>query len=238
MNKLKKILGVLILIGFIVIFYKYSRSTDIPILKKLNKGETVESVVHKIEGEVNQRLKGVLQENGFGAYPTKLLLVALKEERKLKVYGEQGEAYKLLKTYDFTAFSGKLGPKLKEGDRQIPEGIYQIEYLNPNSSYYLSMKVNYPNDFDKQKGIVDRRTNLGSDIFIHGRSVTIGCIPIGDEAIEEVFFLSAKAIGRGIKVIISPRDFRVNHKSPVIEGLTWENELYEMIKEELRNLPI
>ena len=235
---MKKILAGLIIIGLITILYKYSRSTDIPILKRLNKRETVESVIHKIEGEVSQRLKGVLQENGFETYPDQLLLVALKEERKLEVYGENEGRYQLLKTYNFTAFSGKTGPKLKEGDRQIPEGIYQIAYLNPNSSYYLSMKVNYPNDFDRQKGMADGRTDLGSDIFIHGKSVTIGCIPIGDEAIEELFFLATKAINRGIKVIIGPRDFRINSDFPVIEEISWEEELYEMIKQELENLSV
>ena len=234
---MKKLFSLLIMVGFILIFYRYNGSIDIPILKKLNKRETVESVVHKIEGAVKQRMKVVLQENGFETYPNELLLLGLKEERTLEVYGKKGRGYQLLKTYDFTAFSGKLGPKLKEGDRQIPEGIYQIEYLNPNSSYYLSMKINYPNDFDKRKGAIDKRSNLGSDIFIHGRSVTIGCIPIGDEGIEELFVLASKAMHKGIKVIISPRDFRKDKEFPIIEGLSWGNELYEMIETELFRVP-
>ena len=78
---------------------------------------------------------------------------------------------------------------------------------------------------------------MGGDIFIHGKSATIGCIPIGDEAIEEVFLLAHKAMNNDIKVIISPRDFRVNSNFPEIDKIDWENELYELINNELKTLP-
>ena len=80
-------------------------------------------------------------------------------------------------------------------------------------------------------------SKMGGDIFIHGKSATIGCIPIGDEAIEEVFLLSKKAINNKIKVIISPRDFRKNPNYPKIEEINWEKELYEIINNELKTLP-
>ena len=152
----------------------------------------------------------------------------------MEVLGLKNDSFKKIKTYKFTAFSGKIGPKLKEGDKQIPEGIYKIEFLYPNSSYHLSLKVNYPNKFDKEKAVEDGRTNLGGDIFIHGKSVTIGCVPIGDEAIEELFIISKFAFNKGIEVIIAPRDFRKNKDFPNIENITWENELYESISDELK----
>ncbi len=77
---------------------------------------------------------------------------------------------------------------------------------------------------------------MGGDIFIHGKSTTIGCIPIGDEAIEEVFLLTKKAMNNEVKVIISPRDFRTNSSYPEIEEKDWENELYQLIEEELKTL--
>ena len=144
----------------------------------------------------------------------------------------------LIKAYEFTGFSGKIGPKLQEGDLQIPEGIYKIEYLNPNSSYHLSMKVNYPNAFDQRKGLSDGRSNLGSDIFIHGKNVTVGCIPIGDEGIEELFMLASKAIHKGIDVIIAPRDFRKNPTLPEIPEIAWEEELYDRLKVELKRMSV
>jgi murein L,D-transpeptidase YafK len=70
--------------------------------------------------------------------------------------------------------SGKAGPKLREGDGQVPEGIYRIDGLNPNSSYHLSLKLNYPNDFDLEQARTEGRTELGGDIFIHGKAVSIG----------------------------------------------------------------
>ena len=135
-----------------------------------------------------------------------------------------------VKDYAFTGFSGKLGPKLREGDRQIPEGVYNIEYLNPNSSYHLSMKIDYPNAFDKKMGKADGRTKLGYDIFLHGKSVTIGCIPLGDRGIEEIFYLVAKNGRQNTQVVIAPWDFRVRNDDPAIEGIAWEGILYQSIR--------
>lgn len=193
----------------------------------------------KIQGGVWDRLKTALNSAGYETnYPEKIILVAFKEEQKLQVYANDSNKMILLKEYPFTAYSGKLGPKLQEGDRQIPEGIYEIEYLNPNSSYYLSIKVSYPNEFDKSKTKFDDFKEMGGDIFIHGKAATIGCIPIGDQAIEEVFVLAKEAFNNKIKVIISPRDFRVNNQYPAIEDIDWERELYEVIEEELKRLPL
>ena len=97
--------------------------------------------------------------------------------------------------------------------------------------------MNYPNEFDKSKTKLSNISDMGGDIFIQGKSVTIGCIPIGDDAIEEVFLLTHKAINNGVKVIISPRDFRVNPEYPKIASIDWENELYDKIKNEIRVLP-
>jgi len=135
----------------------------------------------------------------------------------------------LIKEYPFTAISGVLGPKLKEGDKQIPEGIYGVEYLNPNSAYHLSIKVNYPNEFDKSKTKFDEVNEMGGDIFIHGKAASIGCIAIGDRGIEEVFLLVSKADLSKVTVVISPRDFRINHSYPVIRQVEWAQELYDLL---------
>jgi murein L,D-transpeptidase YafK len=200
--------------------------------------ETVESRILKIEKGAWNRLEQSMKVAGFSEdYPKEIMLVAFKEERILQMYGLKDEVVKLIKEYPFTAFSGEFGPKIKEGDKQIPEGIYKVEYLNANSSYYLSIKVNFPNSFDQLKTSFEDVRDMGGDIFIHGKAATIGCIPIGDEAIEEVFLVTQKAFNKEVKVIISPRDFRVNPLYPKIEGIDWENELYDLISEELRILP-
>lgn len=208
-----------------------------PVLHKLKGKETIETLLPKIQNKVWDRLEKSLVKAGFKLdFPKEIILVAFKEERILEVYTKDDTGIKLLKEYPFTAYSGKLGPKLKDGDRQIPEGIYKVDNLNPNSSYYLSIKLNYPNEFDKSKTKFSRIDEMGKDIFIHGKAATIGCIPIGDEAIEEVFVLTQKAINNEVKVIISPRDFRKNNSFPEIENIDWENELYLIIKEELDSL--
>lgn len=204
-----------------------------PVINKVKGKETVNSILTKIESSVSERLNSHFKKSGFETYPEKIVLLAFKEEKVLQVYGMHDDEYKFVKEYPFTASSGVLGPKLKEGDKQIPEGIYKVEFLNPNSSYYLSIKVDFPNAFDKQKTAFDNIEQMGGDIFIHGKSATIGCIPVGDEAIEEIFVMCNKAMHHTIPVIISPRDFRVNKIYPDIKSVTWEQELYDMLMLEL-----
>jgi murein L,D-transpeptidase YafK len=234
--KKKVLFFTIIILIVIVAFFKYGRKIYSPIVTKIKDKETVNSIVKKYNSSVDKRLQPFLTKVGFNSYPEKIIFLIFKEEQKLEILGFRNDVFKLIKTYDFTAFSGKLGPKLKEGDKQIPEGIYKIEFLNPNSSYHLSLKVNYPNKFDKEKAKIDGRTNLGGDIFIHGKNVTIGCVPLGDKAIEELFILSKFAFNNVIKVIIAPKDFRKNHSFPNIENISWENELYESISDELKNI--
>lgn len=195
--------------------------------------ETLESIVNDIGRDAHDRLRPYLTIAGFTDLPDEIALVVIKEDRILELFGKTNSGWILIKTYPFTAFSGKPGPKLQEGDKQIPEGIYKVEYLNPNSRFYLSMKVNYPNEFDKAKAAEDGRSNIGTDIFIHGKDKTVGCIPIGDKSIEELFLLASRTSRNNIKVVISPVDFRKNDSRPNIKLVSWTDELYRSIKSEL-----
>jgi len=204
-----------------------------PVVQKLSGKLSVEDVEQRLSAKVLDRVEPALLRAGFEGFPSELYLVAFKEERLVEVYGKKNSEWQFIKAYPFTAFSGSLGPKLKEGDGQIPEGIYRVEYLNPNSSYYLSMKIDYPNDFDKAKAKAVGRTDLGSDIFIHGKAVTVGCIPVGDEAIEELFLMVTQVEGRRPQVMILPRDFRENEEYPDISSVDWSQELYKELRDEL-----
>lgn len=170
-------------------------------------------------------------------YPAlKLTLVALKAERSLEVWSD--DAYgnpRLVAQYPILAASGTSGPKLAQGDCQVPEGIYKVTWLNPNSRFHLSMKINYPNSFDRKKGVCDGRDCLGDNIFIHGKDVSIGCIAIGDEAIEELFQMVYDMGGAPVKVVIAPFDFRVTSTGgrPEPAGPSWISELYGMIDREI-----
>lgn len=231
---MKKIIFSALILVFVGAFILFGRSLYMPIVHKIKGKQTTESVSESLSDNVLSRLKNDLEAlNYHNEFPQKISIVAFKTEQELRVYSEDGDQAQLIKTYPFTAFSGKLGPKLQSGDKQIPEGIYKIEYLNPNSSYHLSMKVSYPNAFDKSKTKFQDINQMGGDIFIHGKSATIGCIPVGDKAIEELFLLAKNANTYEIPVIISPWDFRTKKDRPKIEAITWENELYDMIEKHL-----
>jgi len=221
-----------------LLFLVFGRSIYIPVINKIKGKESLASVSASIEEQVLSRLSPNLKAAGFTEnLPAELVLLAFKKEQIVQVFAKAENELKLLKEYPFTAYSGKLGPKLKEGDRQIPEGIYKVEYLNPNSSYHLSIKVSYPNEFDKSKTTFSNVQAMGGDIFIHGKAATIGCIPVGDKAIEEIFYLVKEALNNEVKVIISPWDFRKNSTYPEIKNIEWEEELYDNIAKELKKYP-
>ena len=173
------------------------------------------------------QLKGAAESAGG-----KLRILVLKNERSVEVHAP---GWKAPRIYPMTAFSGSLGPKLREGDGQIPEGIYGFEYLNPNSSYYLSLKVTYPNASDRARAKADGRTNLGGDIMIHGKAVTIGCVPVGDDAIEDIFYL-ASAVGiKNVSVVIAPYDMRKGRKPELeLSPLKWYPDLCREIHAALK----
>ena len=164
-----------------------------------------------------------------------LAILVFKNERSVELHADGWEKPRV---YRMTGFNGMLGPKLREGDGQIPEGIYGIEYLNPNSAFHLSLKVSYPGAFDRRHAREDGRRNLGGDIMIHGGSATVGCIPIGDDAIEEVFYFVAKAGMGNTSVIIAPYDMRKGRvaeleRSPV----PWYGALCDEIARRLSKFP-
>ena len=169
--------------------------------------------------------------------PKKMILVGLKTEKILELYASDGSRDpKLIKRYPILAASGTVGPKLREGDRQVPEGIYRIESLNPNSLYHLSLRVNYPNEFDRNQARREGRSQLGGDIMIHGKQVSIGCLAIGDQAIEELFVLAADTGLSNITVILSPLDFRYRDL-PISPSMPdWVPTLYQNIKQQLLSL--
>jgi len=156
--------------------------------------------------EKQQLLENKLSEHQISMNNINLLLVAYKEEDLLEVYckTKQETNYRKLFSYSICSRSGQPGPKRKQGDAQVPEGFYYIDRFNPNSNFYLSLGLNYPNLSDRRKSPY---SNLGGDIFIHGSCVTIGCLPMTDNFIKEIYFLAVNAKSNGqthIPVYIFP----------------------------------
>jgi murein L,D-transpeptidase YafK len=125
-----------------------------------------------------------------------IFIRAFKKEKELQVWvKEKGKSnFTLLTTYEFCTSSGALGPKRKEGDLQIPEGIYQLNHFNPLSNFHLSLGVSYPNASDR---LLSDKNQPGGAIYIHGSCVTVGCIPITDEKIKELYVLAVEARNNG-----------------------------------------
>jgi murein L,D-transpeptidase YafK len=175
------------------------------------------------------------------AYPaSRLALVGLKAERVLQVYATDAtNHFRLVRSYPILAASGGPGPKLREGDRQVPEGIYVIESLNPNSRFHLSLRIGYPNAFDREQAKKEGREKLGGDIMIHGSSVSIGCLAMGDEAAEDLFVLAADTGLKNIEVVLAPVDFRSGAAVPLGAVLPeWSGALYSEIKSHLAAFPL
>lgn len=145
-------------------------------------------------------LKVLARANGL-SYPVPVIyLRAFKAERTLEVWGapKAGAKHILLKTYSVAAASGVLGPKRKEGDKQVPEGFYLVDRLNPNSRYHLSLGLDYPNRSDRVRSDKERP---GGDIFIHGGAQSIGCLAMTDSAIEEIYLLASAAHRQGLRPV-------------------------------------
>lgn len=237
-RRLYCLVGFLALVVCLIPFRAAIWSTAMGLTGVANDRKTVSDRVREFGEAVHQRLMPRFTQLGVAYPPKQITLVGLKQERILELWvaDETGE-FRLLQTFPILGASGTLGPKLAEGDRQVPEGLYRIESLNPNSSFHLALRVNYPNSFDKAKGKLDGRTNLGSDIMLHGGSASVGCLAMGDQAAEDLFVLAAETGINNIVVLISPVDFSTKDLPATESSLPrWAPELYAQIKDELNKL--
>lgn len=205
----------------------------------LHPQKTVSDRLQEFGPAAQTRLIPYFQKARIGYPPTKLILVGIKNEKRLEIYASgSGQPVHFVRSYPILCASGKLGPKLQEGDGQVPEGIYAIESLNPNSRFHLALRVGYPNQFDREQAQKDGRSNLGGDIMIHGKNVSIGCLAMGDEAAEDLFVLAAQVGIQNIEAILTPVDFRREQLPSAVELPVWTKPLYEKIKTRLAELPL
>ncbi|MCH9813002.1 MAG: murein L,D-transpeptidase [Epsilonproteobacteria bacterium] len=113
-----------------------------------------------------------------------------KKEKKLELWVKSNETFKHCKTYKICTYSGKLGPKLKQGDKQSPEGFYSItkNQLKPNSKYHLAFNLGFPNQYDKNQG------RTGTYLMIHGGCSSTGCYAMNNRQIEEIYMMAHAAL--------------------------------------------
>lgn len=137
---------------------------------------------------------------GLNPDSSELFIRIFKRSQLVELWAKHtaADTFQLLSSYDICSLSGQSGPKRREGDYQIPEGFYYIDRFNPASNFHLSLGINYPNQSDR---ILSDRQRPGGDIFIHGACVTIGCVPITDEWIKELYLACVWAKSSGQKKI-------------------------------------
>ena len=189
---------------------------------------SVESRLQSFGNEARKRLQLACQ-------PVKLVIIALKSEKRFELWGQDtnGKPF-FIKSYPILAASGTTGPKLREGDRQVPEGFYNIESLHPNSHFYLALKIAFPSPEDMEIAIAEKRDTkqLGSNIMLHGRGGSVGCISVENQAVEEIFYLAGKLGKENISLLIMPFDFRKN-PLPVVQK-DWLRKRYQQLSSEVK----
>lgn len=198
---------------------------------------SVEDRLSQYGARADARMRPAFQRAGVAYPPAQVALLVFKDTRSLEVYARDSQAddWQHITSYAVCGASGKPGPKLMEGDRQVPEGVYGIELLNPASRFHLSLRLNYPNTFDRRMGVADGRVNnLGSDIMIHGGSFSVGCLAMGDHVAENLFILAARTGKENLRVVIAPTDFRQERPRLIMYEPRWVAALYASLHEELQ----
>ena len=160
--------------------------------------------VQKAKKRTDSQVKKMFVNKGLNYPPTDIYWRGFKYEDELELWARDSanHVYTHVKTYHICKGSGTHGPKRKQGDMQVPEGYYHIELFNPNSLFWLSFKVSYPNKADS---ILGYKPKLGGDIYVHGNCMTIGCLPMTDSVMNEIFWTSLlcqNEIGDSVKIPI------------------------------------
>ena len=225
------------LFSFILFCTQYS--TAYAMARKTNWNSAIDQAVMKYGLRTEPELKRYFKTANVSYPPREIALLAFKKEQNIELWAkDEDNSWHFIHHYPLTANSGQLGPKLREHDRQIPEGIYRLTMFNPYSSMHLSMQINYPNQFDKLHAYRDGRQKLGGDIFLHGKNLSVGCLAIGDHAIDQMFLLVRRVGLANTRIVIAPNDLRLSQ--PETNRLTqpkWVDELYMNIAKELHHYP-
>jgi murein L,D-transpeptidase YafK len=196
-----------------------------------------QAVIATYRSTAQQRFLPYFKYTHVSYPPRRIALITFKAEQVIELWAQGKWQWRRIKSYPLTATSGHPGPKLKALDRQIPEGIYRIQFLHPLSHYHLAMRINYPNAYDHFRAKLDGRKRLGGDIFIHGKNLSAGCLAVGDQAIEELYVLVHDVGVKNVKVIIASNDFcRANPLNMLIPHPPWTFDLNHRIRRALQSL--
>jgi len=185
-----------LMVLFFVLFFQFNMIFSQTFLENQKSYERVKTAYKDKLSNVEM----LLMASKLDLNDLQLFIRIFKQEKVLEVWGKKkaDSSFKLITTYSLCSTSGKPGPKRQQGDEQMPEGVYKISQFNPTSNFFLSMRIDYPNAADLKNC---KTGKPGNDIFIHGNCVTIGCFPIGDEAIKELYIMAIEATAQSSQPI-------------------------------------
>ncbi|HEY9214106.1 MAG TPA: murein L,D-transpeptidase family protein, partial [Ancylobacter sp.] len=191
-------------------------------------GDDSPSINAKAMKALSPQTVALIEERGMSK-DSPLVVRIFKEESELEVWKQTtGGDYALLKTYPICRWSGELGPKVKDGDRQAPEGFYTVTpgQMNPNSDYYLSFNLGYPNAFDRSLG------RTGAHLMVHGDCSSSGCYAMTDEQVQEIFALGRESFRGGQRSFqVQAYPFRMTTDNMVRHRNNPNMPFWQMIKE-------
>lgn len=189
--------------------------------------DVLESVDNKAEYELPRKLVNQMKAHDQSVRAP-IMMRIFKEEGMLEVWKARGNGrYAMVKEYEICKWSGELGPKFKEGDRQAPEGYYHVKphQMNPNSSYYLSFNMGFPNAYDSAHG------RTGSHLMVHGACSSAGCYSMTDELMIEIYAFAREAHRGGQKAFqVQAYPFRMTAENMARHRDSEHYEYWEMIK--------
>ena len=176
---------------------------------------------------VTPSLENSLRERGL-RLGAPLFIRIFKAEEQLEVWLDDSGRFQLYRTYRICTYSGDLGPKLREGDFQSPEGFYFVtpKRMNPHSRFHLAFNLGYPNAYDRHHG----RTS--SALMVHGSCVSVGCYAMTDSGIEEIYAVADAALRKGqpfFRVHIFP--FRMTAEKMAHHRVSRWQDFWENLKE-------
>ncbi|MDC0716889.1 L,D-transpeptidase family protein [Nannocystis bainbridge] len=193
MPRLSPVVAALALLACAAPFWPASEAHAGDFLQRQRRFPRVEAALERHQDALVDRFRAA----GAAWPPRQLFIRSFKVEAVTELWAasrNEGEPHVLVRTFPICQSSGGLGPKRRMGDLQVPEGFYRVSLFNPRSSYHLSLGVSYPNAADRRHSAGQPP---GSAIMIHGDCVTIGCIPLEDGPIEELYLAAVFARDAG-----------------------------------------
>jgi murein L,D-transpeptidase YafK len=179
--------------------------------------------LREISASIRQKLPGLDM-----SMTSPIMLRIFKEESTLEVWKQtRSGRYALLETFEICKWSGELGPKIKEGDRQAPEGFYEITpaLMNPNSSYHLAFNLGYPNKFDRS------HNRTGTHLMVHGACSSRGCYAMTDQQVQDIYALARESFKGGQRSFqVQAFPFRMTAENLAKHRKSEHYEFWRMLK--------